>query len=75
MLRPTAAAPLLVLVGDAEELVPDGEAELLLALVPLSCFARFKNALKLRGEVCTGLTAKTMPAPQCEEPSGACCLQ
>lgn len=52
----------------------DGEAGLVVAFVPLSVMARSWNAVKLRAEVCTGFTAKTMPSPQCEEPSAACCL-
>lgn len=41
-------------------------------LVPLRVAASCAKAEKLRGELWTGLTAKTMPAPQWEEPSGLC---
>ncbi len=51
-------------VGEALGLVEVVDAPELVAFVPFNATARFSNAVKLRAEVCTGLTAKTMPAPQ-----------
>lgn len=70
----TADAPL-ALVGE-----PDGELPLEVFVdepvefVPFSAIASWRNAVELRGESSTGLTEKTMPAPQCDVPSGLCCL-
>lgn len=65
------AAPV---VGDDSELprVDEGVAAAV-AFVPFSASASSRKAVKLCVEFCTGFTAKTMPAPQCELPSAACC--
>lgn len=69
-LTPRLPAPLFVGEGEGEE----GEDAAPVAFVPLRVLARSWNAVKLRSESWTGLTAKTIPAPQCDEPSGLCCL-
>jgi len=64
---PTAAAmpalPKLSEIAPFPVEVEEGEAPLD-AAVPFRASARFWKAVKLRAEVWTGLTAKTIPAPQ-----------
>lgn len=61
----TLATPLIWKDGEAAP-VADGDEALpeVVALVPLSCLARFWNAAKLRWLDSSELTAKTIPAPQ-----------
>lgn len=64
-LMPMLAAPLVVSVALADAAEPDADVDAdPVALVPFSAAARFWKAVKFRAEVCTGLTANTMPAPQ-----------
>ena len=46
--------------------LPDEPDIDVLVVVPLRLPARALNAEKLRGELSTALTAKTMPWPQCD---------
>ena len=73
--EPKLVAPFVVVALGALDVFVVPELVVPVAFVPLSVTARFWNAVKLRREVCTGLTAKTMPEPQCEEPSGLCWRQ
>ena len=74
--EPIPRATFIAMLLTALEPVGDGEgaAAAPVELVPLSWLASCWKAVKLRGEFCMGLTAKTIPAPQWEEPSGLCCL-
>jgi hypothetical protein len=63
---PNADAPLVVFVADGEDPLDEGDELFVEFAVPLVALARFWNAVKLRSESCTGLTAKTMPVPQWE---------
>ena len=68
-LTPKLPAPLAELaeseaLGEVEELELLGVEAAPVELVPLTTCARFWNAEKLRAELWTGLTAKTIPLPQ-----------
>ena len=54
-----AAAPVCEAAG-----APLGEVLDPVAFVPFRVMARFLNAVKLRGELWTGLMANTIPRPQ-----------